>query len=93
MPKHKQVAQRGGRVAGNARRETEKELGKSVISRSNLTSFLLSIGKCYKVTILVLKLCVDSYSPLASMEYGSNFIRRLYYQLLKLQYQDHVQNK
>lgn len=32
FPKNKQVAKRGGRVAGNARRETEKELGKSIIS-------------------------------------------------------------
>ena len=32
---NKKVAQRGGNVAGNARKETEKELGKSVISQSN----------------------------------------------------------
>lgn len=35
MPSHKKVAQRGGRVAGNARKETEKELGRSVISKGN----------------------------------------------------------
>ena len=35
FPKNKQVAKRGGRVAGNARRETEKELGQSVISPQN----------------------------------------------------------
>lgn len=35
MVKHKSVARRGGRVAGNARRETEKELGHSVISSKN----------------------------------------------------------
>ena len=35
MSEHKQVAKRGGRVAGNARKETEKELGKSVISKKN----------------------------------------------------------
>ena len=35
MLKSKQVACRGGSVAGNARKETEKELGKSVISRNN----------------------------------------------------------
>lgn len=35
MPGHKSVARRGGRVAGNARRETEKELGRSVISSKN----------------------------------------------------------
>jgi len=31
----KQVARRGGKVAGTARKETEKELGRSVISRDN----------------------------------------------------------
>lgn len=35
MPGHKSVAQRGGRVAGNARKETEKELGHSIISGEN----------------------------------------------------------
>lgn len=35
FPKNKQVAKRGGRVAGNARRETEKELGRSIISTEN----------------------------------------------------------
>jgi len=35
FPKNKQVAKRGGRVAGNARRETEKELGQSIISHQN----------------------------------------------------------
>lgn len=33
--KNKKVAKRGGRVAGTARRETEKELGRSVVSTSN----------------------------------------------------------
>lgn len=33
--KNKQVAKRGGKVAGNARIETEKELGRSVISKNN----------------------------------------------------------
>jgi len=32
---NKKVAQRGGNVAGNARRETEKELGQSIISDQN----------------------------------------------------------
>ena len=32
---NKKVAKRGGRVAGNARKETEKELGRSVISNQN----------------------------------------------------------
>ena len=35
MPKHKSVAKRGGKVAGNARKETEKELGHSIISSEN----------------------------------------------------------
>ena len=35
FPKNKQVAKRGGRVAGNARRETEQELGQSIISPQN----------------------------------------------------------
>ncbi|OGT22472.1 MAG: phage antirepressor protein [Gammaproteobacteria bacterium RIFCSPHIGHO2_02_FULL_42_13] len=38
MSEHKQVAKRGGRVAGNARKETEKEIGKSVISKNNYLS-------------------------------------------------------
>ncbi|MEI6345758.1 MAG: Bro-N domain-containing protein [bacterium] len=33
--KNKQVAKRGGRVAGNARKQTEKEIGKSVVSKKN----------------------------------------------------------
>jgi len=32
---NKSVAQRGGKVAGNARKETERELGRSVISKDN----------------------------------------------------------
>ncbi len=35
MPGHKSVARRGGRVAGNARKETEKELGRSIVSPDN----------------------------------------------------------
>lgn len=35
MTKHKSVAKRGGKVAGNARKETEKELGRSIISSEN----------------------------------------------------------
>ncbi len=35
MPANKKVAKRGGNVAGNARKETEKEIGKSVISKQN----------------------------------------------------------
>jgi hypothetical protein len=33
--KNKQVAERGGRVAGNARKQTEKEIGRSVVSPKN----------------------------------------------------------
>jgi len=35
MPENKKVANRGGSVAGNARKETEKELGKSILSKNN----------------------------------------------------------
>ena len=35
FPENIKVAGRGGRVAGNARKETEKELGKSIISEEN----------------------------------------------------------
>ncbi len=35
MDHHKKVANRGGSVAGNARKQTEKEIGKSVISKAN----------------------------------------------------------
>jgi hypothetical protein len=33
--KNKKVAKRGGSVAGTARRETEKELGRSIVSKKN----------------------------------------------------------
>ena len=36
--KNKKVAKRGGNVAGNARKQTEKELGKSIISKKNFLS-------------------------------------------------------
>ena len=38
MPQHRSVARRGGKVAGNARKETEKELGHSIISSENYLS-------------------------------------------------------
>jgi DNA-damage-inducible protein D len=41
FPKNKQVAHRGGKVAGVARKETEKELGRSIISDQN---FIDKIG-------------------------------------------------
>lgn len=42
---NKKVARRGGTVAGNARKETEKELGRSVISKENYLSGQLSETK------------------------------------------------
>ena len=36
LEKNKNVAKRGGTVAGNARKDTEKELGKSIVNSSNL---------------------------------------------------------
>jgi hypothetical protein len=36
--KSKSVAKRGGSVAGKARKETEKELSKSIISKKNFLS-------------------------------------------------------
>lgn len=41
MDKNKKVAQRGGKVAGNARKETEKEIGKSVISTKTFNPKLI----------------------------------------------------
>ncbi len=35
MVQHKKVARRGGGVAGNARKQTERELGRSIISKGN----------------------------------------------------------
>lgn len=35
MPENKKVARRGGNVAGNARKETEKELGRTVVEKKN----------------------------------------------------------
>ncbi len=35
FPENKDAAQRGGKVAGNARQDTEKELGRSVVSKEN----------------------------------------------------------
>jgi len=35
MFENKKVAQRGGKVAGNARKQTEKEIGRSIISEEN----------------------------------------------------------
>lgn len=39
MPEHKNVAHRGGTVAGNARIATEKELGSSVITQDNYLEY------------------------------------------------------
>jgi DNA-damage-inducible protein D len=53
MNANKKVAKRGGNVAGNARIETEKELGRSVISQENHLSLeknkSLSIEECEKI--------------------------------------------
>jgi len=38
VPKLKSDANRGGKIAGNARIELEKELGKSIISKKNYIS-------------------------------------------------------
>ena len=35
LAENKKVAKRGGTVAGNARKETEKEIGRSVVSEEN----------------------------------------------------------
>ena len=43
--KNKIVAKRGGRVAGKARKETEKEIGKSVISKDNYLSRPSMLGE------------------------------------------------
>ena len=36
---NKQVARRGGRIAGNARKEIETDTGKSVITKKNAVDF------------------------------------------------------
>jgi len=38
MSENKNVAQRGGKVAGDARENTEKEIGRSIISEENYLS-------------------------------------------------------
>lgn len=43
MIENKKIAHRGGNVAGNARKETEKELGKSVISNNNYLSLTKTV--------------------------------------------------
>lgn len=45
MVQSKKVAQRGGKVAGNARKETEKELGRSIISDENYLGLDEGAGK------------------------------------------------
>lgn len=46
MVENKKVAKRGGIVAGKARKETEKEIGKSVVSNENY----LQLGQTKKIT-------------------------------------------
>ena len=43
--KNKKVAKRGGNVAGTARRETEKELGRSIVSKQNYLPKELLVDK------------------------------------------------
>ena len=43
--KNKNVAKRGGNVAGTARRETEKELGRSIVSKQNYLPKELPVDK------------------------------------------------
>jgi hypothetical protein len=47
MPKLKYDAGRGGKIAGNARKELEKELGRSVVSKNNFK--LLKMDKLKRV--------------------------------------------
>ena len=42
---NKKVANRGGKVAGNARKETEKELGRSVVSEDNFLDLDKTLGQ------------------------------------------------
>jgi len=44
MPSNKKVAKRGGGVAGKAREETEKELGRSVLSENNHLSRQIEVS-------------------------------------------------
>ena len=48
MPDNKKVARRGGNVAGNARKETEKELGRSIIEKKNYLGGGKTIKKLQK---------------------------------------------
>ena len=45
LVKNKKVAKRGGTVAGNARKDTEKELGRSVMNADNLLDLGKKLGK------------------------------------------------
>jgi len=49
---NKIVAKRGGTIAGNARKETEKELGKSIISKQNYLNNSLTNNPDNKIEIL-----------------------------------------
>ncbi len=48
LTENKKVARRGGKVAGNARKDTEKELGQSVISRENYLQLSMDKKKIMK---------------------------------------------
>jgi hypothetical protein len=45
LEENKQVARRGGRIAGNARREIEADTGKPVITRQNAVDFSKLLGE------------------------------------------------
>lgn len=45
MPANKKVAKRGGSVAGKARKDTERELGQSIISKENYLPLIKSTKK------------------------------------------------
>ncbi len=49
---NKNVAKRGGKIAGNARKETEKELGKSIISKQNYLNNHLTNNPDNEIEIL-----------------------------------------
>ena len=50
LEENKRVARKGGSIAGNARKEIEKETGKSVISSKNAVDLLRLIEDVVKKT-------------------------------------------
>ncbi|WP_267256605.1 hypothetical protein [Coxiella endosymbiont of Ornithodoros maritimus] len=45
MPENKKVACRGGKVAGNVRKDSERELGRSVVTHENHLESIEKIEK------------------------------------------------